>query len=275
MTEARTIVLTGASSGIGRVAAIALAEGGARVAVVGRNRERTEAVAELVGGVPYICDFDVLDDVRRLAAILLAEHPGIDVLANNAGGVVARHELTVDGFERTLQSNYLAPYLLTRLLLPRLVESGGRVVSTSSVANRYGRVVLDDLNWSKRHWMFGWFAYSTAKLMTNLFIRELAKRSTVPAYALHPGFVRSDFGREWGPIRLTKLLTKGNYGISSEKGAEPLIHLAGPAAIDQPSGTYFHRRKAFGKEARQANDKQLAEALWQRTSELVGLPAGV
>src|SRR5687767_7946724 len=156
MPEPRTIVLTGASSGIGRVAALALAEGGARVAVVGRNPERTEAVAGLTGGVPYICDFDVLADVRRLAATLLAEHPRIDVLANNAGGVVARRELTVDGFERTLQSNYLAPFLLTRLLLPRLMESGGRVICTSSVANRYGRVVLDDLNWEKRRWMFGW-----------------------------------------------------------------------------------------------------------------------
>lgn len=275
MTEARTIVLTGASSGIGRVAAIALADEGVTVAVVGRNPERTKAVAQLAGGVPYICDFDVLDEVRRLAATLLAEHPRIDVLANNAGGVVARRELTVDGFERTLQSNYLAPFLLTRLLWHRLVESGGRVVSTSSVANRYGRVVLDDLNWLERRWMFGWFAYSTAKLMTNLFIRELAKRSTVQAYAFHPGFVRSEFGREWGPMRLTKLLTKGNYGISSEKGAEPLIRLAGPAAIDQPSGTYFHRMKPFGKEARQAQDEELAAALWEYTSELLGLPAGV
>jgi NAD(P)-dependent dehydrogenase (short-subunit alcohol dehydrogenase family) len=275
MTEDRTILLTGASSGIGRVAAIALAERGARVVVVGRNPERTKAVAELTGGLPYICDFDVLDDVRWLAVTLLAEHPRIDVLANNAGGVVARRELTVDGFERTFQSNYLAPYLLTRLLLPRLAESGGRVVSTSSVANRCGRVVLDDLNWTKRRWMFGWFAYSTAKLMTNLFVRELAKRSTVPAYAFHPGFVRSDFGLEWGPMRLTKLLTKGNYGISSEKGAEPLIHLAGSDTIDHPSGTYFHRMKAFGKQARQANDEQLAEALWDRTSELLGLPPGL
>jgi len=127
----------------------------------------------------------------------------------------------------------------------------------------------------KRPWAFGWFTYSTAKLMTNLFVRELAKRSTVPAYSFHPGFVRSDFGHEWGPIRLTKLLTKGNYGISNEKGAEPLIHLAGAAAIDEPSGTYFHRRKAFGKEAGQAHDKQLAEALWERTSELVRLPGEI
>jgi NAD(P)-dependent dehydrogenase (short-subunit alcohol dehydrogenase family) len=215
------------------------------------------------------------DRQDRLAATLLAEHPRIDVLANNAGGVVARRELTVDGFERTLQSNYLAPFLLTRLLLPRLVESGGRVICTSSVANRYGRVVLDDLNWEKRRWMFGWLAYSTSKLMTNLFVRELAKRSTVPAYSFHPGFVRSSFGQGWGPMRLTKLLTKGNYGISNEKGAEPLIRLAGPASIGEPSGTYFHRMKAFGKQARQARDAQLAGALWERTSELLGLPAGL
>ena len=275
MTEPRTIVLTGASSGIGRVAAIKLAEGGATVAVVGRNPERTLAVADLSSGPSYICDFDLLDDVRRLGATLLAEHPRIDVLANNAGGVIAHHELTVDGFERTLQLNYLAPYLLTRLLLARVAESGGRVICTSSVANRYGRVDLDDLNWTRRRWMFGWFAYSTAKLMTNLFVRELAKRSTVPAYSFHPGFVRSEFGQEWGPMRLTKLLTKGNYGISNEKGAEPLIHLAGAAAIEELSGTYFHRSRAYGKQTRQAQDDKLAELLWERTSELVGVPGGL
>lgn len=275
MPEPRTIVLTGASSGIGRVAAIALAKSGAEVVVVGRNRQRTQAVAGLTVGKAYICDFDSLDDVRQLAATLAAEHPRIDVLANNAGGVVAQHELTVDGYERTLQSNYLAPFLLTRLLLPQLTESGGRVVCTSSVANRYGRVRLDDLNWTQRRWAFGWFAYSTAKLMTNLFVNELAKRSTVPAYSFHPGFVRSDFGQDWGPIRLTKLLTKGNYGISNTKGAEPLIRLAGTDAIEQPHGTYFDRSKPYGKQARQAQDVHLAEALWERTSEMVGLPAAL
>lgn len=272
MSEPRTIVITGASRGIGRVAAIALAEDGAEIVVVGRNPERTRAVADQAGGVPHICDFDRLDEVRELAGVLLDTLPRVDVLANNAGGVVNKRELTVDGFERTFQLNYLAPFLLTSLLLPRLTGSDGRVVSTSSVMNRYGRVRLDDLNWMKRRWIFGWGAYSTAKLMTNLFTRELAKRSTVAAYSFHPGFVRNDPALQSGPARF---LSKGNYGISIQAGAQPLVHLAGPATIDAPSGTYFHRMKPFGKEGNQASDGQLAAALWERTSELVGLPGSI
>jgi NAD(P)-dependent dehydrogenase (short-subunit alcohol dehydrogenase family) len=271
MSEPRTIVITGASSGIGRAAAVELGGDGAHVVVVGRNPERTKAVADQAGGVPHVCDFDRLDEVRELAGELLRTYARIDVLANNAGGVVSKRELTLDGYERNLQLNHLAPFLLTRLLLPRLVESGGRVVSTSSVMNRYGRIRLDDLNWSRRRWMFGWGAYSTAKLMTNLFIRELARRSTVPAYSFHPGFVR-DEPEQSG---LARLLTKGNYGISSEAGARPLIHLATSGTLEVPSGTYFHRMTPFGREARQASDDQLAGALWERISEPLGLTATI
>jgi NAD(P)-dependent dehydrogenase (short-subunit alcohol dehydrogenase family) len=120
--------------------------------------------------------------------------------------------------------------------------------------------------------VFGWGAYSAAKLMTNLFIRELASRSAVEAYAFHPGFVRSDSVQGSGPARF---LTKGNYGISSEAGAQPLVQLAGAAGIEAPSGTYFHRMKPSAREARQASDGQLGEFVWERTSELVGLPTSI
>jgi NAD(P)-dependent dehydrogenase (short-subunit alcohol dehydrogenase family) len=273
MTATRTIVLTGASSGIGRSAAVALAKGGAELAVVGRNPDRTRAVADEVGGTAHVCDFDRLDDVRRLAETLLEAHPRIDVLANNAGGLVSRREVTTDGFERTLQSNHLAPFLLTRLLLPRLLESGGRVVSTSSVANAFGRVRLDDLNWSKRAWVGGWRAYGTSKLLTNMFISQLAKRSSVEAFAFHPGFVSTGFGTDSASMRMMNLLTSGNYGISPEAGAVPLIQLAGPTTVGVPSGTYFDRLKPFGRQAPQAKDDLLAEAVWDRTSQLVGLPS--
>jgi NAD(P)-dependent dehydrogenase (short-subunit alcohol dehydrogenase family) len=264
-------VVTGASSGIGRVAAISLADAGATVAAVGRNPERTGEVAGLAGGKAHFCDFNRLDEVRQLAAGLLASYGRIDVLANNAGGVVSRRAMTEDGFERNLQLNYLAPFLLTRLLLPKLAVSGGRVVFTSSVMNRYGRVRLDDLCWTRRRWVFGWGAYSTAKLMTNLFARELARRSGVPAYSFHPGFVRNDRpGR--GPARF---LTKGNYGIGPDAGARPLIYLASEREIPVPGGTYFHRMKAFGKQAPQVCDELLAATLWELTSRLVNVPVAV
>lgn len=275
MTTPRTVILTGASSGIGRKAAIALAEGGADLVVVGRNAERTRAVAEQVGGVSHVCDFDRLDDVRALASILLENHARIDVLANNAGGLVSKRAITADGFERTLQSNHLAPFLLTRLLLPRIVESSGRVISTSSTANLLGRVRLDDLNWSKRPWAGGWLAYGTSKLLTNMFISQLAARSPVAAFAFHPGVVVTGFGRDSGAMKLVNTLTQGNYGISADAGAVPLIQLAGPTTVGVPSGTYFDQLKPDGRQSPQAGNAMLAEVVWERSSELVGLPAEI
>jgi len=187
----RTVIITGASSGIGREAAVELARGGAQIAVVGRNPERTRAVADQVGGRAFLADYDRLDDVRRLGAELLEAYPRIDVLANNAGGLVSERSLSHDGHERILQSNHLAPFLLTRLLLPRLLESSGRVVSTASVANLVGSVRLDDLDWAKRPWLGGWRQYGTSKIETILFVRELARRTGLEAFSFHPGIVKT------------------------------------------------------------------------------------
>ncbi|GAA4665673.1 SDR family NAD(P)-dependent oxidoreductase [Frondihabitans cladoniiphilus] len=271
--EPRTIVITGASSGIGRKAAVALAEGVATIAVVGRNPERTKAVAEEVGGTAFLVDFDHLASVRRLAEELLETYPRIDALANNAGGLVSTREITADGFERTLQSNHLAPFLLTRLLLPRLVESGGRVVSTSSAANLLGRVRLDDLNWAKRPWFGGWGAYGASKMLTIQFIQQLARRSSVKAFSFHPGLVKTNFGSESASMKVMNVLSGGNYGISADAGAVPLIQLVGPTTIGVASGTYFDQLKPNGLSGPQAKNEPLAEAVWERTSELVGLPA--
>jgi NAD(P)-dependent dehydrogenase (short-subunit alcohol dehydrogenase family) len=264
----RTVIITGASSGIGREAARELAKGGADVAVVGRNPERTQAVADEVGGTAFLADYDRLDDVRSLADRLLDRYPRIDALANNAGGLVSERGVTADGFERTLQSNHLAPFLLTRLLLPRLV-------STASTANLMGHVRLDDLNWSKRRWAGGWRQYGTTKIETVLFVRELAKRTGLEAFSFHPGIVVTGFGSDSRAMRVANVLTNGNYGISASAGAVPLIQLAGPTTIAVESGTYFDQLKPHGRLHRQATDPLLAEALWDRTSELVGLPAEI
>lgn len=276
----KTIVVTGASSGIGRIAAQELAAAGAAVAVVGRNAERTRAVAEEVGGRAHVADFDRLDDVRRLADELLDAYPDIDVLANNAGGLVSKRALTVDGFERTIQSNHLAPYLLSRLLLPRLADTaarhgGARIVSTASVANRFGRIRLDDLDRKHRPWLGGWPAYGAAKLATILFIRELAEQllpTGVDAYAFHPGFVATRFGAESPLMRLTAALSKGEYGITAAAGAVPLITLASEPSIASPSGGYFDGLAPNGATAAQATDPQLARELWDASARRVGLP---
>lgn len=274
-----TIVLTGASSGLGAEAAAMLAAQGARLAIVGRNPERTAAVADRVGGEAFVADFDRLDDVRALAGSLSERYDRIDVLANNAGGLVSQRAITPDGFERTIQSNYLAPYLLTRLLLPRLRASAGaggsaRIVSTASVANRLGRLRLDDLNSAHVRYGSGFRAYGTSKLAVILFIRELAERLTgtgVRAYSFHPGTVVTGFGQTNALIRFGNTVTRGHYGITATEGAVPLVALAGTEKVGAPSGTYFDRLRANGSLAAQASDPQLGRDLWNRTAELLGL----
>ena len=266
-----TIVITGASSGIGAEAARTLAASGWTVAVVGRNPDRTRAVATEVGGTAYIADYDRLDDVRELAAHLLADHPRIDVLANNAGGLVSTRGETGDGHERTLQHNHLAPFLLTSLLLPRLLESEARVVSTSSVMNLIGKVKLDDLEWHRRPWAGGWRAYGTAKLETILFMRELARRSGLAAYSFHPGYVATGFGANSAFIRLSHAIRPGGFGVPVAVGAAPLVHLASAGVVAAAPGAYFDQLTPNGRTARQGADDELAAALWERSAALVGI----
>ncbi|MFF1571947.1 SDR family NAD(P)-dependent oxidoreductase [Leifsonia sp. NPDC058292] len=279
----RTIVLTGASSGIGAVAAAQLAAQGNELAVVGRNAERTEAVAERVGATPFLADFERLDDVRALGAALLDRYDRIDVLANNAGGLYSKREVTVDGHERTFQTNHLAPFLLTSILLPRLVataEAGhpARVVSTASLANLFGNVRLDDLEFEKRPWLGGWHAYGTGKLETILFIRELSERLTgtdVEAFSFHPGTIATNFGMSSPLIRFGAAVTRGTYGITVEAGAAPLVRLTADTPVGAPSGTYFDRLTANGKVRQQARNAQLGRDLWTVSEQLTGVDAVV
>ena len=159
MARQKTIVITGASSGLGALAARELAQAGWDVAVVGRNADRTRAVADAVGGTAFLADYDRLDDVRTLAAALLERYSEIDVLANNAGGLVSRRGTTADGNERTFQHNHLAPFLLTNLLLDRLIASSARVINTASTANAMGHINLADLDSRRGPYLGGWRAY--------------------------------------------------------------------------------------------------------------------
>lgn len=263
----RTIVITGASSGIGANAAGRLAAAGWDVAVVGRNPERTQSVAERVGGTAFLADYDRLDDVRALAAALAARYEHIDVLANNAGGLIPTRGLSADGLERTLQHNHLAPFLLTNLLLPKL--SGSRVIGTASSSNVVGRLRLDDLQWAKRLWLGGWRAYGTSKIATILFAQSLAARG-VEAYSFHPGWVATSFGS--GALkRLATGMARTGIAITPEQGASPLVHLATAESTGVPSGTYFDGLKPFGRTNRSAKAPGVAEALWKASAELVSL----
>ena len=178
------VVLTGATRGIGRAAAIELARRGAEVVVVGRDRERVEAVVRqaqaVSGGVPvhsHLADLALMANVRALAQELRDRFERIDVLANNAGALFASRKVTSEGLEQTFALNHLAPFLLTNLLLDRL--DGGRVVTTASNAHRVGRLDLGDLQSEKSYsaMRVGMRVYGTSKLCNILFTRELAKRA--------------------------------------------------------------------------------------------------
>jgi len=264
----KTIVITGASSGIGASAAKTLAAAGWDVAVVGRNPERTRAVAEAAGGTAFLADFDRLDEVRELAESLAERYEHIDVLANNAGGLIPKRGLSADGHERTIQHNHLAPFLLTNLLLPKLV--GSRILGTASVANRFGNLRLDDLEWTKRPWLGGWQAYGTSKIATILFASELAVRGH-EAYSFHPGVVATSFGTGSGLMAFANRISGHRIGITAERGAAPLVHLATAESVGVPSGTYFEELKPFGRVHRSAKQPGVGAALWAESARLVGL----
>jgi NAD(P)-dependent dehydrogenase (short-subunit alcohol dehydrogenase family) len=261
----KTAVITGASSGIGANASGRLAAAGWDVAVVGRNPERTKSVAASVRGTPFLADYDRLDDVRELAASLSARYEHIDVLANNAGGLIHERGLSADGHERTLQHNHLAPFLLTNLLMPQL--TGSRIIGTASVANLFGKLRIDDLEWSKRAWLGGWQAYGTSKIATILFTQSLAERG-YEAYSFHPGYVATSFGADSPLVKFANLISRGSLGISPEQGASPLVHLATVDEVGVPSGTYFDGLTPFGRVGKTAPG--LAEELWNASWELVG-----
>jgi NAD(P)-dependent dehydrogenase (short-subunit alcohol dehydrogenase family) len=283
MTEltSTTIIVTGASSGLGRAAVAELAALGATVAVVGRNPERTRAVAAELGADPFLADFTSFDSVRQLAAELLDRYPRIDVLANNAGGLQSHRVVTGDGHEQTIQVNHLSPFLLTSLLLPRLLETAAlgrsvRVISTASVAHRLGALDLKDLDWRNRSWAGGWRAYGSAKTATILFTRELARRTAgtgVSAYAFHPGFVSTRFGSDSRTMKIGARVGNAGLSISPEAGAAPLVMLAGAAEVPAPSGTYFDRLDPNGHLTRTASNDEIARRLWTLSEELTGTSA--
>ncbi|NEM91446.1 SDR family NAD(P)-dependent oxidoreductase [Galbitalea soli] len=270
----RTIIITGASDGIGAAAARALSAAGERVVLVGRSAAKTDAMARELNADHFVADFARLDDVRALAAGLLAAYPRIDVLANNAGGIMGERELTVDGLEKTLQVNHLAPYLLTRLLMDRLVESRASVIATSSAAAAsFGRIDLADLGNERRYTPTK--AYGDAKLHNILFTRELDYRyrdAGISAAAFHPGVIATNFAAE-STTFMRRMYTTALRRLlgSPATGADTLVWLATTTpGVDWPQGEYFVKR-AIARSSRQAYDLPLAHADWEASARLVGL----
>jgi NAD(P)-dependent dehydrogenase (short-subunit alcohol dehydrogenase family) len=270
------VLLTGATRGIGRAAAIELAGQGAEVALVGREAERVESVAREAraagGGAPvheHVADLVSMADVRRLAEEVRERYEHIDVLANNAGALFASRKETSEGLEQTFALNHLAPFLLTNLLRDRL--AGARVVTTASDAHKSGQLDLGDLQSEKSYSAMR--VYGTSKLCNILFTRELARRAPeLHANCFHPGVVRTGFGKNDNGIWKVLTTLGGPFFRSPQRGARSLVWLSLSEQAGGLTGEYVQDEKVLAPSA-QAQDETLAEGLWERSAELVGLAA--
>ena len=262
--DGKTVLVTGATSGIGLETVRMLGGMGARVIVGARDPEKARSVAAAVvaaGGQAETLDVDLasFDSVRRAARDLAARQPRLDVLVNNAGTAVARRETTADGHERTWQTNYLGHYLLTRLILPLLQKSPApRIVNVSSEGHRQGRIDWDDLELSRGYG--GFRAYANSKLAQVLFTRELARREpSVLTLALHPGAIGTNI---WKALpahadALVRLILP-----KPVHGAKPVVRLASdPGLPASASGGYFDGFRAATPSPQGRSDADAAR-LW-------------
>lgn len=269
----QTIIITGASDGIGAAAARQIKARGHQVVLVGRSPAKTAAIARNLGAPFHLADFARLADVARLAEELRG-YPRIDVLANNAGGIMGPREVTDDGFEKTFQVNHLAPYLLTRLLLDRLLEAKAKVIQTASqAANAFGRAFdIDDLNHQRSYTPDG--AYGDAKLANILFTRELHRRygdTGLAAVAFHPGVVRSSFASETTHFMRWIYHSPAKYliTISPEQSARRLSGLVhGQPGRDWTCGQVYDGAKPM-KVAFQDPDGAVARRLWDESEAMI------
>lgn len=276
----KTIIITGGSDGIGKATARLLKEKAANVVIIGRSPEKTKAVGRELGVPYYIADFTKLSEVQELGKKLYDEYPQIDILFNNAGGIYGEREVTVDGFEKTLQINHLSHFLLTNILLNRLIESKATIINTSSIGNSgLSRLDINDLNMEKKY--SNARAYGNAKLMNILFTKEFNRRygkTGVSMVAFHPGNVLTSFGSDaTGPIKLmykfamrSKLVKKMLVMIQPEQGADTAVWLATttPSKDWQP-GEYYYKRE-IAKAHKFAYEEAIAHSLWEQSEKMTG-----
>jgi NAD(P)-dependent dehydrogenase (short-subunit alcohol dehydrogenase family) len=277
--QGKVVVITGATSGIGEVAAERLAGLGARIVLIGRDPKRAEAtLARLRQAGPgvthsaHYADLSRLDEMHRVAADVAQAEPRIDVLVNNAGALFNTRIVTPDGLEMTFATNHMAYFVLTLgLRRSLLAAAASRIVNTASAAHLGNRLDFDDLQSAKSY--RGFRAYGRSKLCNILFTRALARRlegTGVTANCLHPGFVATRFGDASGGLLGRAFGLFKLFAISPERGARTIVYLASSPEVAGSNGLYFYKSKPATPSA-QAQDDAAAERLWVESARIAGL----
>lgn len=283
--QGKVCIVTGANSGIGKATSLGLAQMGATVVMVCRERTKGEEAQNEIKTKSgndaidlLLADLSSQDSIRQLVENFLQHYTQLHVLVNNAGGVNLSRRVTVDGFEMTFAVNYLAPFLLTNLLLDKLKASApARIVNVSSESHQSAYIKMDDLQLEKKYRLMR--AYGQSKLALVLFTYELARRlqgTGVTANCLHPGFVATNIGQS-GVGRVGRSIVKlifSSLGISPEEGAKTSIYLASSPDIEGVTGKYFVKSIPV-RSAPISYDESLQRQLWEESAKLVNLPVKV
>ena len=279
--KGKTVVITGGTSGIGEIAAEQLAQIGARIVLIARDKSRGEAtLARLRERAPglahtvHYADLARIPEMKRVAAQIARSEPRIDVLINNAGAMFGSRQLTGDGLEYTFALNHMAYFVVTEGLRERLQASApARIINTSSGAHRGARLDFDDLQLVKD--FSAMKAYSRSKLCNILFTRELGRRlhgTGVTANCLHPGFVATRFGDQSGGLISRFIGLAKLFAISPGKGAETLVYLASSPDVAETTGAYFYKCRPITPSQAALDDRD-AMLLWERSEDLAGFKA--
>ncbi|HEY2070078.1 MAG TPA: SDR family oxidoreductase [Rhizomicrobium sp.] len=273
----KTVVITGATSGIGEVAADRLAQKGARIVFVARDRERGQetlrhlrAIAGHDSHAVHYADLSLISEQKRVAEAIAASEPEIDVLINNAGAMFGARQVSADGLEMTFAVNHMSYFTVTNVLLPKL-KAGARIVLTASDAHKGAHLDFADLQSEKNYSAFG--VYGKSKLCNILFTRELARRLTgtgITANCLHPGFVATRFGDASGGIMSLAIRLAKNFALSPEQGAQTIIYLASSPDVEGKSGGYYVKSKLAAPTKEAQNDTD-AKRLWDISAQIAGV----
>ena len=275
----KVVLITGATSGMGKATARALATYGATVVIHGRDEEKAKETVEAIKeetknpAIYYLIkDFEKLGDVRLLASEFQRQFHRLDVLVNNVGAVFSKRQESVDGIELTLQVNYLGHFLLTNLLLDMLKASApSRIVNISSGVHERGRIDFEDLQMNRKY--SGQKAYASSKLAQVLFTYELARRlegSAVTCNASNPGLAKTHLGYDAGLLTSLSKRFVDIFGKSAEKAAETTIYLATSPEVERVSGKYFEEKQE-AESSEMSYNTSAAQRLWDASLRLTKL----